>query len=106
MDVLKQLRDRVATLSDTKFATGLARLVAHLTAAEDHIRRGQRGTEEAFCDAVYRTNQAFEGSLREAYRALSGKDGSKLTSSDFDKLLRTHRLPQHVIAHFETYRRE
>jgi hypothetical protein len=41
--------------------------------------------ETAFTDAIYRTNQAFEGSLKEAYRVLAEKSPTKVRPYDIEQ---------------------
>jgi hypothetical protein len=77
MDITKIVKDRVATLSDGDHKAGLFAVVRHIEVAEEHLVRGNLGDHSAFTDAVYRSNQAFEGSLKEAYRVLTDKDPAK-----------------------------
>lgn len=61
--------------------------------------------ETAFTDAIYRTNQAFEGSLKEAYRVLAGKDPNEVRPCDIEKYLKGKLRPR-VLDQFKNYRTE
>jgi hypothetical protein len=63
--------------------------------------------ETAFTDAIYRTNQAFEGSLKEAYRVLAGKDPNRTRPFDIEDYFQQNSiLRPRVLAQFKNYRQE
>jgi hypothetical protein len=80
----------------------------HVDAAYGHLSRGQHQQDEsAFTDAIYRTNQAFEGSIKEAYRVLAGRDPQKTTPHSIELYLQKNGLfRQRVLAQFSMYRTE
>jgi hypothetical protein len=58
-----------------------------------HFRRGrEEADDDSFNDVVYRTNQAFEGILKEAYVVLTGKDASKLRPVDLESHYSTNNV--------------
>ncbi len=60
------------TVPNGEHSAGLSAVLRHIEAAVRHYERGKaKGDEDYFTDAIYRTNQAFEGSLKEAYRVLA-----------------------------------
>jgi hypothetical protein len=68
MDLIEILRQRIESLAAGEYIIGLRAVLQHIVVAANHLARGQRsGDDTAFTDAIYRTNQAFEGSLKEAY---------------------------------------
>ena len=79
MDLLELIRDKCNSFSDPETAQGLVSVISHIEIAERHLDRGKKGEDYLFTDAIYRTNQAFEGSLKEAYRVLTGNQPGKLT---------------------------
>jgi len=86
MNLLETLRTKLAALEEGAYTPGLRATLLHIETAFGHLSRGQRQQEEtAFTDAIYRTNQAFEGSIREAYRVLADKDPSKKRPYDIEK---------------------
>lgn len=107
MDVVKILRERIDGLEPGDYTAGLRAIQQHVEVAANHLTRGARkGDETAFTDAVYRCNQAFEGSLKEAYRVLAGKDPSKKKPADIETYIQEQGvLRPRVLDQFSTYRR-
>lgn len=92
MDLFKTLRQKVDTLGDGEYLPGLRAVLLHIETAHKHLERGQiHNDEPAFTDAIYRTNQAFEGSIKEAYRVLAGRDPARQRPFDIENTLKTKR---------------
>jgi len=108
MNLLDILRARAGSLAEGDFTLGINAIVQHVDVATKHLLRGQEsGDETAFTDAIYRTNQAFEGSLKEAYRVLAGKDPAHETPNNIESYLQQENLLRpRVLAQFTNYRRE
>lgn len=108
MNLLDILRSRSANLPEGEYTLGINAVVQHIDVATKHLLRGQETTDEtAFTDAIYRTNQAFEGSLKEAYRVLAGKDPAHETPNNIESYLQQQNLLRpRVLAQFTNYRRE
>lgn len=87
MDLLSTLRDKIDRLPIGNHTAGLKAVLLHIQTAEAHQMRGQNGDESAFTDAIYRSNQAFEGSLKEAYRVLAEKTPEKKTPNQIEDFL-------------------
>ena len=86
---------------------GLGSVISHIEIAERHLDRGKKGDDYLFTDAVYRTNQAFEGSLKEAYRVLTGNQPEKLTPYEIELYLEEKAiLKERVLLLFKNYRQE
>jgi hypothetical protein len=87
MDIVEKLRFAVQELPNGDHSPGLTAIVRHVEAAIRHYDRADGGDdEEAFTDCIYRTNQVYEGSLKEAYRILSGEPvSSKTTLFEIEK---------------------
>ena len=80
MDLIAIIRKKIDRLDDGDHIAGLKAVLLHVETAVAHLQRGQDTSDDtAFTDAIYRTNQAFEGSLKEAYRVLAGKKPKKKT---------------------------
>src|ERR1044071_6288717 len=78
MKLLDILHQRIDSLVAGHHTAGIRSVIQHVQVAIAHLERGKReGDDTAFTDAIYRTNQAFEGSLKEAYRVLASKDPGK-----------------------------
>lgn len=108
MNLLDILRTRAASLPKGEYTLGIKAVVQHVEVASKHLLRGQEsGDETMFTDAIYRTNQAFEGSLKEAFRVLAGKDPSRKTPNDIEAYLQQQNLLRsRVLAQFTNYRKE
>jgi hypothetical protein len=86
MDLLDLIRNQVKTLPLGDHQPGLKSVLHHIETAYKHFARGQTdGDESAFTDTIYRTNQAFEGSVKEAYRVLAGRDPQKMRPFDIEQ---------------------
>ncbi|MFW5500439.1 MULTISPECIES: GxxExxY protein [unclassified Maridesulfovibrio] len=105
MDLLTQLQEKsnhIALLDEEE----ILQVVNHIAIAEKHYFNG-RENDYLFTDAVYRTNQAFEGALKEAYRVISQKDPKKLTPYKIEKYFENNSLLKNrVLQLFTNYRTE
>lgn len=108
MDLLATLRKKVDTLPDGEYIAGLRAVQRHIEAAFKHLQRGQDSYDEsAYTDAIYRANQAFEGSIKEAYRVLAGKPPDRVRPFDIESYLETHKVFRaRVLTLFTNYRTE
>jgi hypothetical protein len=88
MDVQKILENKIKQLPSGVHHDGLRAVKSHIESAVRHLARGQRDSDETlFTDAIYRCNQAFEGSTKEAYRVLAGKDPQKKMPAEIENFL-------------------
>ncbi|WP_292389983.1 hypothetical protein [Methanosarcina sp. UBA5] len=107
MDLLKLINDKCSFFSDTEISQGLKSVILHLETAERHFEREKQGEDYLFTDVVYRSNQAFEGSLKEAYRVLTGNQPEKLTPYKIEQYLEQNAiLQERVLSLFTNYREE
>ena len=108
MDLVSALRSKIETLEEGDYTAGLRAVLLHIETAFRHLSRGQENDDEtAFTDAIYRTNQAFEGSIKEAYRVLAGKDPNRVRPFDIETYLETNAIFRtRVLTQFTTYRTE
>lgn len=108
MDLIATLRDKINALDDGNYMPGLRAVLLHIETAFRHLSRGQKdGDETAFTDAIYRTNQAFEGSIKEAYRVLAGKDPAKKSPFEIESYLEKNGVFRaRVLKQFTNYRTE
>ncbi len=85
---------------------GLQSVLRHIEAAYRHLTRGQNEEDEtAFTDAIYRTNQAFEGSIKEAYRVLEAKDPQRLSPHQIEVYFEKNKVfRDRVLWQFTNYR--
>jgi len=108
MDLLESLRTKLNVLPEGVHPAGLWAVLIHVEAAFKHLSRGQELADESlFTDAIYRTNQAFEGSIKEAYRVLAASDPAKLRPFDIENYLDKNKVfKTRVLAQFKNYRTE
>lgn len=87
---------------------GLRAVMKHIQVASDYLDRATKEAEdELYTDVVYRTNQAFEGSVKEAYRVLADKDPQRKTTHEIEEYLKDGNvLRERVLAQFSRYRQE
>jgi len=93
MDIQEILEQKIRKLPNGPYVNGLRAVKSHIDAAVRHLERGQREPDEAlFTDVIFRCNQAFEGSIKEAYRVLAGKDPGRTTPAEIGKFLASANL--------------
>jgi len=107
MDLLKLLKDKANFFSASEDDRGISSVVSHIEIAERHYENGKSGDDYLFNDVVYRSNQAFEGALKEAYRIIAGKNPNKLTPNKIEKYFEENDiLKERVLQLFTNYRTE
>jgi hypothetical protein len=108
MDVQDILDRKIRELPSGPYTDGLRAVKSHIDAAVRHFARAQTDDDDQlFTDAIYRCNHAFEGSIKEAYRVLTGKDPHKKTPADIELYLASgNLLRKKVLDQFTNYRKE
>ncbi len=108
MDIQEVLNNKIKSLPAGDHLAGLKAVKLHIDSAVRHLTRGQSDEDETlFTDVIFRCNQAFEGSIKEAYRVLAGKDPQGITPADIEKFLASaNLLRKKVLDQFTIYRRE
>jgi hypothetical protein len=107
MDLLKLIKDKCDYFSDTEIFQGLESVISHIEIAERHLEMGKGGDDYLFTDVIYRTNQAFEGSLKEAYGVLAGDKSKNLTPHKIEQYFEQNNLlKERVLSLFTNYRTE
>jgi hypothetical protein len=98
----------MCTLAEGEYMPGLRAVLLHIETAFRHLQRGQETQDEtAFTDAIYRSNQAFEGSIKEAYRVLAGKDPDRMRPFDIEGYLEKNNVFRtRILSLFTNYRTE
>lgn len=108
MDLLEEIRRKTTLLSSHPALDGVNAVLRHVEVAERYLSRARAEREEdLFNDVIYRTNQAFEGMLKEAYSVLTDSDGSKLSPHQIEQhLLDSKALASRVLDLFTNYRQK
>jgi hypothetical protein len=107
MDLIGLIRKKCELLKNSDHFAGIESVLKHIIVAEKHLKNGKDGDDDFFNDAIYRSNQAFEGLLKEAYRVLAGQDPERKTPNDIEKYFETSKtLKPRVLDLFSNYRKE
>lgn len=108
MDIIATLRGKIEQAGEGDHTLGLMAMLAHVEVAYKHLKRGRRDADDsAFTDAVYRTNQAFEGGLKEAYGVLAKKNLNKARIFDIEQFFsKSNVFRKRVLDQFTNYRQE
>ncbi|MDB5471167.1 MAG: hypothetical protein JWR84_2727 [Caulobacter sp.] len=107
MDLRQILASKIASLPGGQHQPGLNAVKIHIDAAIRHRERGQQSDQTAFTDAIYRCNQAFEGSVKEAYRVLAEKNPEQKTPAQIEQfLISGNLLRPRVLEQLKQYRTE
>src|SRR5687768_12024943 len=108
MDLVTIIRDKIERAGEGDHSPGLKAVLLHIETAVAHRDRGQDTPDDtAFTDTIYRTNQAFEGGLKEAYRVLTGKTPEKKTPSQIEEYFTSNVIFRpRVLSQFKNYRTE
>ena len=108
MDVLALLKRSIEELPNGSHRRGLFSVMKHIDVASRYLNRASEiGEDDLYTDVIYRTNQAFEGSIKEAYRVLSDADPDKSSIYEIEEYLKGDKvLRPRVLTQFTRYRQE
>lgn len=108
MDLLEEIRKKTTSLDGHSALDGVKAVVRHIQAAERNLSRArEEHDDDLFNDVIYRTNQAFEGMLKEAYSVLTDEDSTKLNPHQIEQhLLQSKTLASRVWELFKNYRQQ
>ncbi|MFF8799311.1 MULTISPECIES: hypothetical protein [unclassified Methylobacterium] len=108
MDIQDIFDKKIRELPSGPYVEGLRAVKSHIDAAVRHFARGQSDPDETlFTDVIFRCNQAFEGSIKEAYRVLAEKDPQKVRPYEIEQFLASNNLlRKKVLDQFTNYRQE
>lgn len=103
---MQTIRTDIEAVPDGAHTAGLKSVLHHIEIAYRHLARGQTdGEDSAFNDAIYRTNQAFEGSVKEAYRVLAEKEPGGKTPATIERYLEQNKIfKDRILAQLKDYR--
>lgn len=108
MDLLEEIKRKIDHISEASVQDGVRAAVRHIEVAERWLYRGrEEQNDDMYNDVIYRSNQAFEGMLKEAYSVLTGSNASKMTPNQIEKvLIRDSVFTSRVMDLFTNYRTE
>lgn len=109
MDILKEIEKQINSIKIEDNSIYLNQIFIHLDRAETYYKQGQND-QNYFNDVIYRSNQAYEGALKEAYKVLASKTDEELSKTTPHKI-ETHFkenliFKDRVLQLFENYRQE
>lgn len=109
MDILKEIEKQITSIKVEDNSIYLDQIYNHIDRAEKYYLEGQ-ADEHYFNDVIYRSNQAFEGALKEAYKVLALKTEDELQKTTPYKIENHFRdnsiFRDRVLQLFENYRQE
>lgn len=108
MNLTAVLSEKIASLQPGDHLPGLQAVQAHIEAAFAHYGRAKMQPDDAaYTDAIYRTNHAFEGSVKEAYRVLTSSNPDNKTPHQIEVYLESQKvLRPRVLELLKNYRQE
>lgn len=106
MDILYSIKEQINLINKRSNKIDLSDLIVHLERAEYFYKKGREEQDDNyFTDVIYRTNQVFEGALREAYKALSKKEKNRINTYEIEKYFSDNKiLNDRVLPFFTIYR--
>lgn len=109
MDILKETDKQITSIKVEDNSIYLDKIYNHIDRAEKYYLQG-RTDELFFNDVIYRSNQAFEGALKEAYKVLANKTEEELQRTTTFRIENHFRdkaiFKDRVLQLFENYRQE
>jgi hypothetical protein len=107
MDLLSLIKDQINSLpNDIKNTTKIPFVLTHISRAEYYLNQAISVLDDQyFNDCIYRSNQAFEAILKEAYTFFSGKEAIKLNIFQIENyIIKNKLLNQRVMSLLKNYR--
>lgn len=109
MDILEEIEKQITSIKVEDNSIYLDLIYNHIERAEKYYLQGQTD-EHYFNDVIYRSNQAFEGALKEAYKVLASKTEEELQKTTPYKIENHFKensiFRDRVLQLFENYRQE
>jgi hypothetical protein len=111
LDILKSIKDQVKEIKKLSGKYSFEQIIIHIERAELYYLEGiKKNDDNFFTDVVYRTNQAFEGSLRQSYMVLANKTEKQTKSKrtfNIEEYFESNSIfNDRVLKLFENYRKE
>jgi len=109
MNVLKEIEQQINSIKKVDNSTYLDSIFTHIDRAEFYYIQGKLDGNY-FNDVIYRSNQAYEGALKESYKVLADKSQDevvKKTPNDIERFFETNNVfRERVLQLFKNYRQE
>lgn len=109
MNVIELIKKQIEQIAKSESSIFLDSIIIHLERAEYYYSLGENDSYY-FNDVIYRTNQAYEGALKEAYKILANKSKSEVvreTPFKIEKYFEDNGIfKERVLELFKNYRNE
>lgn len=109
MNVIELIKNQIEQIAKSESSIFLDSVIIHLERAEYYYNLGENDSYY-FNDVIYRTNQAYEGALKEAYKILADKSKSEVvkeTPYKIEKYFEDNGVfKERVLELFKNYRNE
>ncbi|PZO31611.1 MAG: hypothetical protein DCF13_00935 [Flavobacteriaceae bacterium] len=109
MDVLKEIESQINFIKKEDESNYLDSVFTHIERAEYYYFQGKKDTNY-FNDVIYRSNQAYEGALKESYKVLAEKTINEVenkTPNQIEKYFESNNIfRDRVLQLFTNYRQE
>ncbi len=109
MNIFERIQKQIKKITESESSIFIDSVSLHLERAEHYYKLGENDSYY-YNDVIYRTNQAYEGALKEAYKVLaekSNEDVIKQTPYKIEKYFEENGIfKERVLELFKNYRNE
>ena len=107
MDTLTLIKKKLNSIQEKKTLENVKIILNHIAMAEKHFNRAMTEKEpDFFNDAIYRTNQAYEGIIRLAYEKILNKNEKNKSNVEIEEsLLKEKIINQRTKDYISLYRK-
>ncbi|MDM1352459.1 hypothetical protein HX014_18035 [Myroides marinus] len=109
MDILKEIEQQINSIKKVDNSTYLDSIFTHIDRAESYYILGKTDNNY-FNDVIYRSNQAYEGALKESFKILANKTQEEVIKKNLNNIesfLETNSIfRERVLQLFKNYRQE
>lgn len=109
MDILKEIEIQIMSIKRIDSSKYLDSILTHMHRAEYYYLAGKNDSDY-FNDVIYRSNQAFEGALKESYKLLAGKPNEEVIKKSPNEIetyfIKENIFRERVLQLFKNYRQE
>jgi len=107
MDLLEVIKSQVKEIVEKDKAIGLNSVITHIERSEHFLKKGiDEKDEQYFTDVLYRTNQAYEGILKESFSILTSENGKQKTPYQIEDHFKEKNIfRERVLDLFTNYRK-
>ena len=109
MDVLKEIELQINSIKKQDSSAYLDSILTHISRAEYYYNCGKED-DRFYNDVIYRSNQAYEGALKESYKVLAQKTSEEVqrkSPNEIERFLESENIfRDRVLQLFRNYRQE